>query len=190
MLAATMPSYACLPSQLPTLGPYAITGLDPSHIEPIRQWRNAQMDVLRQREPISVEQQQRYYDTHIWPTLASPQPPQLLLSFSHAGRAIGYGGLVHIAWAHRRAEVSFLVDPARAADLDGYAADFGAFLLLLRQLAFGPLGFQRLWTETYATRAHHIGVLEAHGFEPEGRLRRHVILDGLPVDSLVHGCLA
>lgn len=175
---------------MPTLGDHAITGLQPVHTEAIRQWRNAQMDVLRQREPISPEQQRRYFDTEVWPTLRMPHPPQLLLSFSHAGRPIGYGGLVHIAWPHRRAEVSFLLDPARTADPAAYAADFGAFLTLLKQLAFGPLGLQRLWTETYATRGHHIGVLEANGFAFEGRLRRHVILDGQPVDSLLHGCLA
>ena len=185
-----MPSYACLPPNLPAQGDYALAGISPAHIEAIRQWRNAQMDVLRQREPISPEQQRRYFDTQIWPTLQLPQPPQVLLSFSHRGEPVGYGGLVHIAWAHRRAEVSFLLAPSRTASPAGYAADFGAFLTLLKQLAFGPLGLQRLWTETYATRGHHIGVLEANGFEPEGRMRHHVLLDGRPVDSLLHGCLA
>ena len=185
-----MLSYACLPTLPLMLGDYSLNDLQPAHIEDIRQWRNAQMAVLRQREPISPAQQRQYFETQVWPILALPHPPQILRALCHQGRLIGYGGLVHIAWPHRRAEVSFLLDPQRTREEAGYAADFSAFLTMLKTMAFGPLALQRLWTETYATRDRHVAVLEANGFEPEGRLRRHVIHDGLAVDSLLHGCLS
>ena len=102
---------------------------------------------------------------------------------------IGYGGLVHIAWEHRRAEISFLLDPARVAAPGSYAVDYANFLSLIKEIAFECLGLHRLFTETYATRTHHISVLEDSEFRHEGVLRDHVIIEGRPVDSLLHGCL-
>jgi RimJ/RimL family protein N-acetyltransferase len=155
-------------------------------IEAIRLWRNAQLDVLRQSNPITREEQERYFATRVWPFVNEPQPPQILLSYFDGGRHIGYGGLVHIAWEHKRAEVSFLLDPTRAAQ---YCADFATFLRLIREFAFRELGLQRLFTETYAMRTEHMQVLEDAGFQPEGVMRRHVLVGGRPVDSIIHGCL-
>jgi RimJ/RimL family protein N-acetyltransferase len=183
-------SYACLPQAVFRHGLYEALTVQPEHVEPIRCWRNAQMAVLRQAEPIIPAQQQRYFADRIWPTLAQPQPPQILLGLRHRGELIGYGGLVHIAWHHRRAEISFLLDPRRTADEAAYAGDFSAFLALARQVAFQALGLRRLFTETYAFRRHHISVLEANGFQLEGVLRGHVLIDSQSVDSQFHGCLS
>jgi RimJ/RimL family protein N-acetyltransferase len=102
------------------------------------------------------------------------------------GRFIGYGGLTNLDWHARHAEVSFLVDPARAADPDTYRRDASAFLAFLAGWAFGELGLNRLFTETYDFRELHIGLLEQAGFVPEGRMRQHV--EG--GDSVLHGLLA
>lgn len=171
-------------------GDYGLRTVQDADLEPIRDWRNAQLPVLRQSAPISPRQQCKYYAANVWATLASPRPSQILLGFLQHDTLIGYGGLVHIGWDDRRAEVSFLLEPGRAGDIRTYAADFTAFLGLLATLAFDGLGLQRLWTETYAVRPHHVAVLEACGFVPEGVLRRHVIIDGRPVDALLHGRLA
>ena len=47
---------------------------------------------------------------HIWPDMPSLQPKNLLLAYMEDDNLIGYGGLVHIAWEHLRAEVSFYND--------------------------------------------------------------------------------
>jgi RimJ/RimL family protein N-acetyltransferase len=155
-------------------------------IEAIRRWRNAQLDVLRQSQPITRRQQERYYATHVWPSARTSQPRQILVSYFEGDRHIGYGGLVHIAWEHKRAEISFLLDPSQAGN---YRAYFSTFLRLIRRFAFEHLGIQRLFTETYAMRAEHMAVLEEAGFQREGVLRRHVLIGGKPVDSIIHGCL-
>lgn len=185
-----MNTYACLQHQRFEHRGHALVPVQPEHIEPIRLWRNAQMDVLRQSAPITAPQQQAYFERHIWPTQVLTHPPQILVGFLQDDQLIGYGGLVHVAWEHRRAEVSFLLDPARTRREAAYAADFLAFLHLIKVLAFDDLGLHRLYTETYAIRTHHITVLEAAHFQPEGRLRAHVWIDGQAVDSLMHGCLA
>ena len=160
-----------------------------SDVELIRHWRNAQMDVLRQTSPIGFEQQQAYFANSIWPTLEQAQPTNILVTYHRDGRPIGYGGLVHVAWEHLRAEVSFLLAPELAADRASYAECFSVYLALIKQLGFSALGFQRLFTETYAMRTDHIAILERNGFVREGRMRRHVGIDGEFVDSLIHGCL-
>ena len=155
----------------------------------IMHWRNAQLKVLRQKEPLTPEQQECYYQGVIVPSYAEKQPRQILFSYLHRQELIGYGGLVHIAWGDRRAEVSFLVAPERAADPSVYAQDFSLYLSMLQETAFQHLGFTRLLTETYDIRPHHISILESSGFQLEGRMKAHVWIDGQPVDSLLHGCV-
>ena len=155
----------------------------------IMHWRNSQLSLLRQHEPLTPEQQESYYQQVIAPSYAEKQPRQILFSYLHEQELIGYGGLVHISWKDRRAEVSFLVAPERAADPIVYEQDFSLYLALIKIIAFQHLGFTRLCGETYDIRPHHTKILEANGFQLEGRLRAHVWIDGKPVDSLMHGCV-
>ena len=159
--------------------------------EPIRAWRNAQLAVLRQPEPLSAAQQDTYFQRIVLPLFEQEQPNQLLFSLLHNGELIAYGGLVHISWPDSRAEVSFLVDPQRAMDPATYRRDFLAHLRLLGQVAIEKLRFNRLFTETYDIRPAHVAVLEEAGFRLEGRLRQHVRLaPDTFADSLMHGQLA
>lgn len=181
-------SYACMPRPIVKLGSLWVEAVHPQHIEQIRQWRNAQMGILRQSTMITFEEQKIYYEKHIWPDMPSLQPKNLLLAYMEDDNLIGYGGLVHIAWEHLRAEVSFLLEPALANSKDKYARYFSVFLQLLKELAFKDIGLEKLFTETYAAREHHISILEATGFNREGLLKNHVIIDGCSVDSILHGC--
>ena len=181
--------YSCMPRARVAHGAHALEAVQPGDIESIRQWRNAQLDVLRQSAAISAEQQAEYFARRIWPGKADPRPDTILLAFREGARLVGYGGLVHVSWEHRRAEVSFLLEPALAADAARYSELFSRFLRLLKDIAFNDLGIERLFTETYAFRGAHMAVLESEGFLPEGNMRGHVIVDGVRVDSLLHGCL-
>jgi RimJ/RimL family protein N-acetyltransferase len=159
--------------------------------EPIRAWRNAQLEVLRQAEPLTAEQQDAYFQRVVMPQFDQEQPGQLLFSLLHHDELVAYGGLVHISWRDSRAEVSFLAEPARAAEPETYRNDFRAHLRLLGQAAFVGLKFNRLFTETYDIRPAHVAILEEAGFRLEGRLRQHVRLaPDTFADSLMHGQLA
>lgn len=160
-------------------------------IEPLRGFRNEQLDVLRQKEPISPEQQERWFDQVVAPARREQCPSQILVSILDGeGAFIGYGGLTNIDWDAQRAEVSFLVDPRRVGERDVYAADISAFLSFLSEWAFDQLGLNRLFTETYAFRDFHISLLERAGFSVEGRLREHVVTRAGRSDSIIHGLLA
>jgi RimJ/RimL family protein N-acetyltransferase len=182
-------TYACLSKPVVRDGNLSLAAVQPDHIEAIRHCRNAQMDVLRQSAPITYDEQTAYYAAKIWPDMSSPRPGNILLAYLENGKFIGYGGLVHIAWEHRRAEVSFLLEPSLSQANDAYARYFSTFLHLIQAVAFDDLQLHRLFTETYATRAHHISVLESSGFRREGSLKDHVRIQDRPVDSLIHGCL-
>lgn len=182
-------SYHCLKLSNVALGTYRISPIRSEHIEAIRCWRNAQMEVLRQTSEITPEQQQGYFANTIWPDMASPFPSNILFSYFKDREHIGYGGLVHLAWEHRRAEISFLVAPERAELPAQYRADLTHFLALMANVAFTDLGLNRLFTETYAQRESHISILEDFGLRPEGRMREHVVIEGVPTDSLIHGYL-
>ena len=159
--------------------------------EPIRAWRNAQLEMLRQVEPLTTEQQEDYFQRVVLPLFEQEQPGQLLFSLLYKNELIAYGGLVHLSWPDGRAEVSFLVDPTRAAEPATYRQDFRAHLRLLGQVAFEGLKFNRLFTETYDIRPAHVAILEEAGFRLEGRLRQHVRLaPDTFADSLMHGQLA
>ena len=168
---------------------YAIEAVQPEHIEAIRQWRNAQLDILRQTSPLTAEQQERYFASDVWPDMEQAHPANVLVSYFLEDRLIGYGGIVHIAWEHGRAEVSFLLDPALASDESAYRGHFSNYLALVKEMAFIDLRLRRLFTETYAIRDCHMAMLEQSGFRREGVMREHVLAGGRPVDSIIHGCL-
>ena len=152
--------------------------------EDIRTWRNAQIEALRQTSELSVSDQDRYFSSVVLPQFDQMYPDQILFAFLEEGQLIGYGGLVHIVWSDQRAEVSFLTAPQRL-DSVTFTNDWVAYLTLLTVLA-QRLGLRKLTTETYSMRSDLIAILEGYGFEREGVLRGHHVVDGTAVDSYAH----
>ena len=153
----------------------------------VMDWRNEQMDFLRQKTKLTVEDQINYYEDVIEPAHSATEPDLILYGFFYKGDLIGYGGLTHIDWESGHAELSFLTDPKRDTS---YGEDFSWFLNIIINTALEILHLHRLWTETYDLRPRHIGILESKGFRLEGRMRDHVIIRGHYYDSLIHGLLA
>lgn len=185
-----MKKYICLKNQsiVDAKSKYTITTIQSENIETIRLWRNDQLEFLRQTDIITQQQQIDYYETHIWPSMKNSMPKNILVGFFYENSLIGYGGLVHISWQNLRAEISFLLDSRRVSDKNIYSTDFHNFLKLIKQLAFDSLALNRLFVETYDIRPLHVSVLESSGFIKEGCLRKHVRINGVWVDSLIHGC--
>ncbi len=153
----------------------------------IKEWRNNQMDVLRQKQELSDIDQLNYYNNYVAPSYSQEQPKIILFSFLENEDCIGYGGLTNIDWESKRVELSFLVNHNRATQTELYEKDFSAFITLMKTVVFEELKFNRIFTETYDIRPHHISVLERNGFKTEGRMREHVFINGNYIDSLVHG---
>ncbi|WP_286885368.1 GNAT family N-acetyltransferase [Aneurinibacillus sp. UBA3580] len=168
---------------------YSVCSIREQDMLLIKEWRNAQMDVLRQNRLLTDKDQMRYYRSVVQPSFTQDEPKIMLFSFFNSEEFIGYGGLTNIDWISGRAEISFLLNPVRTIYEDAYEADFLAFLSLMRVVAFKELGFNRLFTETFDIRPYHISILEKFGFRLEGRMKQHVYIHGQFVDSLLHGYL-
>jgi RimJ/RimL family protein N-acetyltransferase len=184
-----MKIYKCLNSKKISIKEYSISTIQREDIENIRQWRNNQINVLRQKNEITKEEQNNYFERNIWPTLLENEPNQILLSYFHKEKLIGYGGLVHISWEDKRAELSFVVDDIRALDKNIYKQDFEFFLILMKFTAFEIIKLNRIFTETYSMREFHISIIENSGFLFEGKLREHVIINNIKYHSLIHGII-
>ena len=182
-------NYSVLKNNIHSLDDYEIRPISIDDLELIRQWRNEQKTILRQNVVLTKEMQVHYYKTAIAPLFRSSSPKQILFSFFHNNTLIGYGGLVHISWIDKRAEMSFLVNTNRTLDRVIYCNDFSCFIKLMSKVCFEELGLNRLFTETYAFRDYHISILEANGFNYEGCLKNHVYIDGKYYNSLIHGLL-
>jgi len=166
-------------------GRYSLRTIHWNDREVIRQWRNAQIHVLRQVNPLSKEDQDSYFSNVILHELRSNQPRQILFTFEEDDQVVGYGGLVHIVWEDKRAEVSFLTSPNRL-HAHTFANDWQNYLSLLHELA-RRIGFHKLTTETYGTRPDVISILEEFGFQREGELREHHVISSEYVTSYAHG---
>jgi len=153
---------------------YSLKKLTLSDSFKIMKWRNEQMSVLRQRKSLTSEKQKEHFEEKILPEYLKEEPEQLLFGFCQDGILIGYGGLVHISWSNKRAEVSFLVDTLRAVNNKDYENDFTNFLILIKKLAFEKLSLNRIYTETYSFRNYHISILEKNGFQLEGKMKEHI----------------
>lgn len=168
---------------------YTLAPIREEDMELIRVWRNTQMDVLRQKNEISKEEQNRYFHKIIKPLFTKQHPPQLLFSFFENSKLIGYGGLVNISWIDKRAEMSYLAETQRAKNNLQYENDMINFIFMIKQLCFYELNFNRLFTETYEFRKYHISILEKADFHKEGRMRQHIYLKGKYYDSILHSIL-
>jgi len=181
--------YKCLPETRYSFGEYSLVPMRKEDIFKIKEWRNRQIDVLRQKEELTDEDQRVYYNSVVKPSFGERQPRLILFSYLLDNQCIGYGGLTNIDWEAKRAEISFLLNPERVQDAQLYQREFSVFLKLIKKVAFEDLGMNRLFTETYDLRPAHINILELNGFKREGCMQKHVMVQGCLVDSLIHGFL-
>jgi len=181
--------YRCMEMQRFQAPPYEIVPIRLKDMLCIKTWRNAQMAVLRQKRVITDDEQQSYWLNVLKPSFELKQPHQILFSYLQGDVCIGYGGMTYIDWDSKQAEVSFLLNPLHKRDPTEYEIKFLTFLALITKVAFEEFKFNRLFTETFDIRPHHIAVLEKFGFKLEEKIKAHVNIEGHFVDSLIHGYL-
>jgi len=181
--------YKCLPQKTYKIEEYVYEAVQHEDIESIRQWRNEQVDVLRQTHAIGREEQIEYFNNIVWPEMGTDHPEKILLSIKIDGKLIGYGGLVNISWTNLRGELSFLIDTNRINNRDIYHKDMEYFIIMIKDLSFNQLSLNRIFTETFDFRNHHINLLEKNGFIIEGTLRQNIKFKDKYIDSLIHSVI-
>jgi RimJ/RimL family protein N-acetyltransferase len=179
-----MKEYKVLNNQSFTDGSYSIVPLRFEDRMLIMQWRNEQLYHLRQQKPLTAEDQDNYFNTVVARLFDQEQPGQILFSYLENGICVGYGGLVHINWADRNSEISFIMNTS--LEKDYYAKHLLLFLKLIEEVAFMELRLHKIFTYAFDIRPHLYPVLETAGFDRDAVLKEHCLFNGEFKDVVIH----
>ena len=167
-----------------------LSSLEKKFLTKIKNWRNAQMEILRQSKPLTD------YDQEKWFQQIREDKNQSLFSIiaknekNKKMKFIGYCGITYIDYKNRRGALSFIVDTKRALNKEIYKRDFMAVLNMICHYGFEELNLNKIFTETFSFRKNHISILEEFGFHFDGILREHHFAHGRYYDSIIHSLLA
>ena len=176
--------YKCLEKQDYRLGKFSLVPLRIEDKFVIMKWRNEQIYHLRQQKPLSENDQEKYFNIVVAALFEQEKPEQVLFSYLENDTCIGYGGLVHINWQDRYAEISFIINTA--LEKDYFQFHWTTYLSLIEQVAFEGLNLHKIFTYAYDLRPHLYNAVEAAGFKQEARLKEHCFIDGNYFDVVIH----
>ena len=150
----------------------------------VMKWRNEQIYHLRQDKPLTEAVQNSYFENVVAKLFDEDKPSQILFSFLENDICIGYGGLVHINWSDKNAEISFIMN----TDLEknDFQKHWGTFLNLIEQVAFIDLKFYKITTYALDLRPKLYFILENSGFYKEATLKKHCFFNGEFKNIIIH----
>jgi RimJ/RimL family protein N-acetyltransferase len=179
-----MREYKVLSQRVFSNGDYKIVPIRHEDRFKIMEWRNEQIYHLRQKVPLTVDNQEVYFNNIITSLFIQERPSQILFSFLKGNQCIGYGGLVHINWAECNAEISFILETRREKEY--FDKEFYIFLNLINVVAFDDLNLHKIFTYAFDVRPQLYTVLESAGFRKEAVLKDHCIFEGVYKDIVIH----
>lgn len=150
----------------------------------IMKWRNEQIYHLRQSEPLTVEQQDHYFNNVVKNLFFSKSPNQILFSFLKKDVCIGYGGIVHINWIDMHGELSFIMNTS--LEKYDFHLNWSVYLSLIQEVAFRFLNLHKVFVYAYDLRPQLYEVLDANKFYFEARLKEHCFYDNRFLDVVIY----
>ncbi len=179
-----MPNYIVLKQQIFESGEYSIVPIRDEDKYFIMNWRNEQMYHLRQSSLLTREMQEAYFEKIINSLFENLQPDQILFSYLHKEVCVGYGGLVHINWVDKNAEISFLMNTK--LESESFEIHWSNFLKLIEHVAFDELSLHKIYTYAFDLRPKLYKILEVNNFVQEARLNQHSYFNNNFIDVLIH----
>jgi RimJ/RimL family protein N-acetyltransferase len=179
-----MNSYKVLSKQTFTEGDFSIVPIRFEDRLDIMKWRNEQIYHLRQAKPLTEENQNAYFEQVVSKLFDQEQPNQLLFSFLKKDTCIGYGGLVHINWVDKHAEISFIMDTE--LEENHFHEYWSIYLKLIEQVAFKDLLFHKLFVYAFDLRPHLYDVLVKNNYFLDAKLKEHCFFNGKFIDVVIH----
>ncbi len=179
-----MERYLCLTKQEYKKGDFRIIPLRDKDKYCIMNWRNTQIYHLRQEKLLTKTDQDAYFSNILSKTYNQPKPSQILFSYLNSEECIGYGGLVHINWKDKNAEISFIINTELEAEY--FQFHWILYLSLIEVVAFKELKLRKIFVYAYDLRPHLYSVLEISGYKQEARLLDHVIIDDKFKDVVIY----
>ncbi len=179
-----MRNYSCLTNSVFQENSFSLVPIRDEDKYEILEMRNEQMYHLRQAKPLTVKDQEEYFKNTVSKLFDTEKPNQLLFSFLKNDEFIGYGGLVHINWTDKNAEISFIMKTE--LEKENFEYFWKNYLSVLENLAFTVLNFHKVFTYAFDLRPHLYPVLESCGFQEEARLKEHCFFNGQFLDVVFH----
>jgi RimJ/RimL family protein N-acetyltransferase len=147
-------------------------------------WRNEQIYHLRQQKPLTEADQNLYFDTVVSKLFDQEYPNQILFSYLEGEKCIGYGGLVHINWVDKNAEISFIM--ATHLEQEFFKIHWVNYLNLIEKAAFQDLNLHKLYTYAFDIRPHLYEAIESAGFKKEAILKEHCFFEENFKNVIIH----
>ena len=176
--------YQCLNNQEYSTEYFSLVPIRSIDRYKIMQWRNEQMFHLRQSKALTSDDQDLYFENIISKLFDKEKPNQILFSLIKENECIGYGGLVHIDWEKKRAEISFLLNPE--LEKDHFNKLWLSYLFVIEKVAFQQLDLNEIFTYSYEVRPKLYPILEQAGFIEKERILNAIQIQNKPIDALVH----
>ncbi|MDI9355575.1 MAG: GNAT family N-acetyltransferase [Chitinophagaceae bacterium] len=176
--------YKILKQQIFSSHKYSIVPIRYEDRFDIMKWRNQQIYHLRQAKPLTKEDQDAYFDNVVLKLFEQEKPEQILFSYLENDKCIGYGGLVHINWRDKNAEISFVMNTELEKEF--FKIHWGIFLQLLEQIAFHELNFHKIFTYAFDLRPHLYEAVESKSYLKEAVLKEHYFFDGKFKNIIIH----
>ncbi len=178
-----MKSYKILNQQVFKSEEYSISPIRQEDRYVIMKWRNEQIYHLRQHKTLTREDQDKYFETVVANLFKKEQPDQILFSYLENDICIGYGGLVHINWTDKNAEISFVMNTE--LEKTSFKKHWGIYLALIEEVAFKELKFHKIFTYAFDLRPHLYEALKKAMFKEEARLKEHCLFDDKYIDVVI-----
>jgi RimJ/RimL family protein N-acetyltransferase len=179
-----MKTYKVLKQQIFTNNNFSIVPIRYEDRIDIMHWRNEQIYHLRQLEPLTQESQDIYFNTVVANLFNEEKPKQILFSYLEDEVLIGYGGLVHIDWSNKNAEISFVMNTSLEKDF--FIFHWSNYLQLIEQVAFNDLQLHKIFTYAFNLRPKIYEAAEQQGFNKEAVLKEQILFGDEFIDVVIH----
>lgn len=182
-----MKHYKAIHKQIFTNGNYSIVPIRFEDRLDIMQWRNDQIYHLRQSVLLTSEAQSKYFSETVFALFEVKHPNQLLFSYLKGDTCIGYGGLVHINWIDKNAEISFIMNTK--LEEKEFQLHWSTYLSLIEQVAFDELDLHKIYTYAFDLRPQLYEAVENAGFIKDAVLKEHCFFNRKYIDIVIHSKL-
>lgn len=179
-----MRNYKCLSQNVFEFENYQLVPIRYIDMFFIMKWRNEQMYHLRQNELLTSEKQKLYFDNVISSLFDKDKPDQILFSYLYNGMCIGYGGLVHINWIDKNAEISFIMNTE--LEKENFSKNWTIFLSLLEKMAFKILKLFKIYVYAFDLRTHLYKVLEENNYFHDATLSNHCFFQNKFINVVIY----
>ena len=179
-----MNKYKVLKNQIFQGNGYILTPIRYEDRWHIMEWRNEQIYHLRQSKPLTKIDQENYFKNTVSKLFEEDYPSQILFSFLKDNICIGYGGLVHINWVDKNAEISFIMDTN--LEKDSFHEVWGNYLPLIEDVAFNEMQLHKIYTYAFDLRPHLYVMLESNGYTKDAILTEHCFIGGEYKNVIIH----